>query len=190
MATLGVNVDPGGNSKPATLDFMRSSWVRAVARPEHDITRWLADASEGQNILMVIAHESADGAGLPWDEALQAWRNKYGPYVSAWQLMNEPDAGWDPVERLSAAQRAASGLYPSSWCMEPDDVSERLRVGRNVLGHDAFIVSPGFSSGHVEFAELCDLSPCNAIACHPYAKTPGSPELDYMLQSYKDLCRW
>ena len=187
MSALWINVDPGGNAVPASLAFLGAKGVRVVAHPDHNIAGWLsAVRAFGIRVLMVIANESSEGAGLTWEGALSLWQAQYGPWVNAWQVMNEPDAGWNPDTRLSAQERADSGDYPSSWCLDPDGVSRRLKQARSVLGDDAYIVGPGLSSGHAEFADLVDWSPVNALAIHPYAKFPGTPGLDEMMAAYKE----
>lgn len=186
MALLGINVDRDGQSNPSTLRLAGARWLRVVAMPGVNLVPWLGEVTRlGMKVLLVIANESADGSGLTWSGALSLWKMSYGPWVSAYQVMNEPDAGWEPTERLSAKKRRESGQYPSSWVMDPDDVSERLRVAREVLGPDAFIVGPGLCSGHAEYADLVDWSPVSALAIHPYAKWPETPELDDMITAYR-----
>jgi hypothetical protein len=185
LADLWLNVDPGGNSIPSALRLMGARGVRVVARPEYNLTPWLAEVREmGMQVLMVIAYESSLGVGLTWEGALSLWKARYGTYVTHWQVMNEPDAGWNPTTKQKASVRAASGEHPSSWCQDPAVVSGALRVARNVLGPDAYIVGPGLSSGHPEFADLVKWDHTNALSWHPYAKQPGSPELEHVMQAY------
>lgn len=192
MASLGVNVARDGSSNPDTLRFAGARWVRVVAIGDADLRPWLAHIKRnGIKVLLVIVRESLQ-SNTPWGETVGFWAADYGDLVDAYQLMNEPDAGWDPVAQLSAAERAAltddegNPLHGSSWCMDPPEVSKRLREGREALGPDAYIVGPGLSSGHPEYADLVDWSPCNALAFHPYAKDPGSPELDWLTAAYKE----
>lgn len=193
MADLGPNLDAYMTFEPHAVWQAGSKWLRVVAVPAVDLTPWLQDVqSTGVKPLILIVNESSDGAGMGWGPALDHWRRRYEGYAAAWQVMNEPDAGWDPNNPLSAAERAqlrdADGnlMHESSWCMEPDEVTHRLVIARRVLGDDAYIVGPGLSSGHPEYADLVDWSPVNAMAIHPYAKFPGTPDLENMVSAYKE----
>jgi hypothetical protein len=182
--SLGVNVARDGGSPLADLKHLGSKWNRIVAHPDAAILFYLKEArSRGMKNLLVLDHDSALEHRFEWREAVSYWKSWYAEYADAWQVLNEPDAGWDSSSQLSAAERAPD--HPSSWCMDPDEVTWRLREAREVLGPDAYIVGPGLSSGQPEYSDYVDWSSVNGMACHPYAKQPGSIDLNHMISSYK-----
>lgn len=171
MAELGINADGRAGIAPESLAALGATWVRCVAYPEDDISDWIRSCHDhGVRVLLVLASESIGTNPNLWNMNITEFRDRYWGLVDAWQLANEPDH-----------------VSPSSWTMDPEMLSMLLRMGRDVLGWDAYIVGAGLASGQPSWAWDVEWGPCSAIACHPYAKDPGSPELDWMLGEYSAI---
>lgn len=150
---LGINIPGRGEISVPRVDDLNARLVRLVYYPGVDLITYISELSGiGVHTLMVMAAESFEGRG--WWTVLSEAKAKYGGMV-LWQLGNESDHESD-----------------SSWTMTQAQVSELLRVGREVLGPDAFILGPGLASGQPSWAETVDWRPANGIAVHPYGKRP------------------
>lgn len=168
MAQLGINVDGRGGVHPDDIVRLGATVARCVAYPDVDISSWIKRChAKGIKILLVLAHESIGGDPRYWAQNIAMFRDRYPGLIDSTQLGNEPDH-----------------VSPSSWTMSQAGLSQLLQVGRNVLGQDAYIVGAGLVSGNPDWASGADWRPVSALACHPYAKQPGSPELDWLLGRY------
>lgn len=171
MAELGVNCDGRGGIQPASLAAIYAAWVRCPAYPDANLTDWIHGCHDrGIRVLLVLASESIGTDPSRWTQQIAMYRDRYRDTVDAYQIGNESDH-----------------VSPSSWTMAPDDLSMLLRTARNVLGSAAHIVGAGMADGQPNWARMVDWGPCNAIACHPYAKDPYSPALNWLLDGYKAI---
>lgn len=166
--SLGINVAGRSEQQPAAIAALGARWARAVAYPDANITAWAHGCHDrGVRVLLVLASESIGQDPNGWEARITAYRDRYGSVVDAWQLGNESDH-----------------VSPSSWTMSHADLNRLLKVGRQVLGFNAYIVGPGLVSGQPQWATGVDWSPVNALAVHPYAKEPNTPALRDMLIAY------
>ena len=189
MKRLWVNVGPIGSQDLVAVAASGAAGIRCTYAPINvgGGRAWLAHArSLGLQVLMVLDNDAHwwDRPD-PWYEGCVRAYDAYADLVDYWQVLNEPDAGWEPTERKSAAERSAD--HPSSWCLDPGDVTARIKAARKAMQRDTVILGPGLSSGHAEYARLVDWGAVNAIAIHPYAKQAGSPELNAMIVDYQTL---
>ena len=168
MAELGINVAGRADQSPADIAALGATWARTVAYPDADISDWIRGChSQGVRVLLVLARESIGADANGWRENIDMYRDRYPGLIDAWQVGNEADHE-----------------SPSSWTMEKADLSNLLQVARQRLGSEAYIVGAGLVSGHPSWAAGVNWNPVSAIACHPYAKFPSTPELDDLLSGY------
>ena len=168
MAVLGVNAAGRGESPPASLAALGARVVRVVAYPDADLRAWIHGCHDaGLKVLLVLAHESIGGDPTGWPGRIEHYKNLYFGLLDYVQLGNESDHESE-----------------SSWTLTPDDLSQLLRVGRFVLGQAAYLIGPGLVSGQPSWAGRVDWTPVNALSAHPYAKEPGTPELDRLIGGY------
>lgn len=165
MAQLGCNVAGRAEYNPASVAALGAKWARCVGYRNADITQWILGChDQGIKVLMVLARESIGGS---WEKLMEGFRDRYGSLVDAWQIGNESDH-----------------VSNSSWTMVPEELNVLLRSAREVFGPDAYLVGPGLVSGQPGWAAAIDWSPVQALALHPYAKFPGTPELDNLIAGY------
>lgn len=167
MAYLGVNVASRGEYDPAWVrETTLATFLRFVALPDFDARSYIDRArSSGLSILLILARESFVADDIS-EDTIAEYYGRHGNSVF-WQVGNEPDH--------------VSG---SSWTMSQADFSNLLRMARNVMGPSAYITGGGLVSGNPNWLQGVDLSPVNAIACHPYAKDPWTPELETLVSGY------
>ena len=184
----GVNVGRVGNFDPTDIAASGAPGIRCTYHADVDVAHgraWLTDLhARNISVLMLLDNDAHlwESASDPWRDGVARARDTYGDLVDAWQVCNESDAGWYPGTTATIEERAVA--HPSSWVMDQDELSEHLRVAREVLGPNAVIIGPGLVSGHPEWAADVDWSPVDMIACHPYAKEPGSASLMALLAAY------
>lgn len=168
MSELGVNCAGRAEQSPAAIAALGAKWARCVAYPDANIANWIHGCHDrGVKVLLVLASESIGQDASRWAQNIATYRDRYGSLVDAWQLGNESDH-----------------VSPSSWTMTQAALSQLLRTGRSVLGPDAYIVGAGMVSGQPSWAAGVEWGPASAIAAHPYAKWPGTPELDNLIAGY------
>lgn len=166
MALLGINVAGRAEQSPAAIAALGAMWARCVGYRDVNISEWIRGCQErGVKVLMVLARESIDG---DWQRNISRFRDLYSGRVNAIQIGNEPDHE-----------------SPSSWTMTPRDLNRLLVTARGVFGPDKLLIGPGLVSGQPSWASLVDWSPVDAICIHPYAKDPGTPDLDNLLDGYR-----
>jgi hypothetical protein len=150
MSSIGLNVDRSGSHDPALIRGLGATWIRIVAMPEHDLSDYFAHCrAAGLKILLVLARESGGDYQRYWD--------RYEHLVDAIQVGNEADL-----------------VSPSSWTMTQ---AELVSLGRTVRALFPLtpLVCAGLASGHPSWLDGMDLSWCDAVACHPYAKDSENP---------------
>ena len=163
---LGVNVDGWGQCAPAELAASGAGWARFALRAKADLTGWLGELEAlGLWALPVLDRLSVDAIG-DQREAIAAYVARY-PALRWWQIGNEPDQEGE-----------------ASWTLSHEELNGLLGVARSVLGADRKIVGPGLASGQPDWAAGIDRSLVDVLACHPYAKEPGSDALYWLLRSY------
>lgn len=168
MALLGVNVAGRAQQSPSDIAALGARWARCVAYPDTNIIAWVQGChAKGVKVLLVLARESIGSDPRLWAGNIAMFRDRYGSLVDAYQLGNEADH-----------------VSPSSWDMTQAELSQLLRTGRNVLGPDAYLIGAGMVSGHPDWGATVDWSPVQALAAHPYAKSPGTPALDILIDGY------
>lgn len=168
MSELGVNGPGRSEVSPASIAATGARWVRVVAYPGADIRTWIHGCHDrGVRVLMVLASESIGQTPSNWAGLIGNFRDFYEGLVDAWQVGNESDHVSD-----------------SSWTMKPADLNRLLVVARSILGSTAYIVGPGLVSGQPSWAAQIDWGAVSAIALHPYAKWPGTPELSNLISGY------
>lgn len=179
FGNLGINLDPKNPAgRPAIADLSRFGWIRVVARRDAAVADYVAQARDaGIRVLAVMARESFPDGDL--DEATltdvaRAYAKQYEP--DAWQLANEPDAGWNPAagdEENSAAVRGPG--HPSSWCMDPPDFAGMVKTCAAAIRSvrpTATIITAGLTSGSPEYLARCGKLPVDGVAVHPYGQRP------------------
>lgn len=155
------------------MQSLGATWVRAVARPEHDLTGYFRELQQrGIRTLLVLARESFSGFASHAD-GVAHWSRRYGDLVAAWQIGNEPDL-----------------KSPSSWDMPVSDFVALGKMARAALP-GAHIVCAGLASGHPEYLDGADLSWCDTLAVHPYLKDAPNPsdledltDMDVLVREY------
>lgn len=150
MGSIGLNVSRDGRHDPALIRSLGATWIRIVAMPAHDLSDYFRRArAAGLKILLVLARES----GGDYAE----YQRRYGSLVDAVQVGNEADLE-----------------SPSSWTMPQDRLMALGRAARSAFPNLPLVCS-GLASGHPEWLDGADLSWCDAVACHPYAKDAENP---------------
>jgi hypothetical protein len=166
---LGLNISSRGEIPIGELQATGVRRVRFVALPDYHATSYIKGlARVGIGTRLVFARESWDGAYRTWGRALAEYHCRYGRLVDSIQIGNEPD------------HRSVS-----SWTQHPEELNLLLFLARDIWA-DHWIVGPGLVSGDPNWARLIDLSQVDALAFHPYAKEPHSPELVALIQGYAD----
>lgn len=168
MAELGINVAGRAEQSPDALTYLGARWARCVAYPDANLASWIQGCHDRHiRVLLVLASESIGQDPSGWAAAIAGYGARYVDLVDAWQVGNESDHE-----------------SPSSWTLEPNELTVLLRVARTELGDDAYLVGPGLVSGQPDWAAYVDWRPVDALACHPYAKEPGSAALDWLIGQY------
>jgi hypothetical protein len=171
MMAIGINLDGRAAVQPSAIAALGAKVVRVVAYPDANITSWLHGCrAHGLKTMLVLARESIGSDPNHWAYNIAMFRGRYGGLIDYWQIGNEADSVGD-----------------SSWTMTHADLSHLLRVARFQLGQDAYLIGAGMSSGDPDWAHGVDWGPVNALAVHPYARWPDTPDLDWLIQSYADL---
>lgn len=154
MAEIGLNVARDGHHDPLSVRALGATWVRIVVMRDHDLRDYFQRCrAAGLSILAVIARESFAGFSQGTD-TLAYYRTLYGDIVTAWQVGNEADLA-----------------SPSSWTMTQAELTSLGKTVRAAMP-SATLVCAGMASGHPEWLDGMDLSWCDALAVHPYGKTP------------------
>lgn len=193
----GINVGRVGPAySPDALAASGTPSIRCTYHPDTPISdgrEWLQDLrARGISVLMVLDNDTHFWeAPQQWRDGIARARNTYGDLVDVWQVCNEPDAGWIPGPDCPTLEERAAN-HPSSWVMSQAELSDRLKVARQVLGQNAVIIGPGLSSGHAGWAAgdpdngipPVDWSSVDMLGVHAYLKLPGSLELMAMLAAY------
>jgi len=175
FSNLGVNVDPlNGAGSPSVADLASFGWIRLVARPDAQVTNYIADARQaGIRVVAVLASQSFP-AGTPIDQMASTYANDFE--ADCWQLGNEPDAGWSPTaspEAQSAAVRQQ--FHGSSWCMDPPDFAALVETCASAIRNvrpTATIVTAGLTSGSAIYLLRAGSLPVDGVAVHPYGQHP------------------
>lgn len=170
MADIGLNVDRNGTTPLRDLQSLHATMARIVLMPDMSSLQTVKDyAVAGIRNLGVIARESfvddawKDDAGLRLQ--LLAYQEQYGPYLTAWQIGNEPD-----------------GEGESSWKMDQASYTRLIRVARETLGNYVIIISGGLCSGQPQWLENVDLRYVDALAVHPYLKdAPNDKDIEDLI---------
>lgn len=150
MAAIGLNVSRDGRHAPALIRSLGATWARIVATPEHDLTDWLRGCRDhGVRVLLVLARESGTDYG--------SYAGRYAGLVAAVQVGNEPDLE-----------------SPSSWTMSPREFADLGHLVRRFFPTTP-LVCGGLASGQPGWLDGMDLSWCDSIAVHPYAKDSENP---------------
>lgn len=174
MSAIGLNVDRAGSYPPALVRSLGATWIRLVAMRDHDLREYLAECrAAGLRVLLVLARESFGGFDS-YADGLATYARRYGGLVDAWQIGNEADLA-----------------SPSSWTMDPGELSELGQLARAALP-GARLVCAGMASGHPEYLDAVDLTPFDAVACHPYLKDAPNPsdvedlpDVDQLVEAYR-----
>ena len=165
---LGINVAGRAEYRASDIAALGSTWARCVLYPDTQIQGWIQGCHDrGVRVLGILGSESIGTDPAGWVGKIDHYATLYLDLIDAWQVGNEPD-----------------GTGESSWTMTPWSFSALLKEARGVLGSRSYLVAAGMVSGQPGWLKDVDLSPVNAIACHPYAKWPGTDDLDYMLEGY------
>jgi hypothetical protein len=147
MANCGVNVPRDGSASAGMLRSLGATWIRIVAMPDLDLTSYFQELrAHGIRILLVLARESGGDIG--------AYARLYGSLVDCVQPGNEPDH-----------------VSPSSWTMTQAEFVSLGKAARQLFPTTP-IVTAGLVSGHPSWLDGLDLSWADALAVHPYGKSP------------------
>ena len=152
MASLGLNIARDGSIPVETIRSLNATWVRIVAMPNIDLSRYFMDiAANGIRILLVLARESGgDYIG---------YERRYGRLIHATQVGNEPDLEG-----------------PSSWTMTQAEFVSLGKSVRSVFPRPFPIVTAGMASGHPEWLNGVDLSWADVLSFHPYLRDAPNPD--------------
>ena len=192
--SLGVNTSAQGEETPAEIAALGVSWVRTVALWRNETTgqivninRWIKDLKTfGIDVLLVIGSESVTDDETMWADRLKHFAALYGGKV-LWQVGNESDARWEPGHTTDWRLDQRRALAPASWIMSADKLGRLIDAADFWLPSTDVIVGAGLCSGHAEWWSLVPIASrarLDGIGIHPYAKEPGSPELDTMIDAY------
>lgn len=150
MASIGLNVSRDGRHSADLVRSLGATWLRIVAMSDHDLSVYFRNCRQaGLKILLVLARESGGDYAR--------YRNLYGGLVDAVQVGNEADL-----------------VSPSSWTMTQGELVALGKAARSAFPSIP-LVCAGLASGHPEWLDGADLSWCNAVAVHPYAKDAPNP---------------
>jgi hypothetical protein len=177
VSVIGLNVSADGAVSPSLVRGLGATWIRIVARPEHNIVNYLrACRSDGIRVLLVYAKESFAGLS-DRREALVAYRQLYGDLVDAHQVGNEPDL-----------------VSSSSWSMTPPELVAFGKLVRDVFPRPTHLVVGGLGSGQPGYLQGVDLTWADSLAVHPYLKdAPSSgdledlPDVDGLVAAYRAI---
>ncbi len=148
MADCGVNIPRDGAAHRDVLRSLGATWLRIVAMPDVDLSEYFRQCrTAGMKILLVLARESTGD--------YRRYKDLYGSLVDSLQVGNEPD-----------------GEGESSWQMSQAEFVSLGKAARKIFGSMP-IVAGGMVSGHPEWLAEVDLSWADAIAVHPYGKSPS-----------------
>ncbi len=148
MSSIGLNIARDGHIPIDVIRGLGATWVRVVAMPDIDLSRYFMDiAARGIRILLVLAKESGGDYAL--------YQRRYGKLIHALQVGNEPDLA-----------------SPSSWTMTQAELVSLGKAARKMFPSTP-LVCAGLASGHPEWLQGVDLSWCDALAVHPYGKSPS-----------------
>lgn len=158
MASIGMNVAADGRHTPESIAALHCTWVRLVARQEHDLSDYLASLQAvGIRVLLVFDRTSVEQFGTP-ATAFEFYDHHYGLLVDAFEVGNEPD----DLES------------PSSWTMTPAEFTALGHVARQTCP-TRLLVTGGLVSGQPSWLVGQDIGWCDAIAIHPYLRDAPSP---------------
>lgn len=151
MSSIGLNIARDGSIPVDVIRGLNATWVRIVALPDHDLSRYFMDiAARGIKILLVLARESGGDYAR--------YQRLYGALVDAVQVGNEADLA-----------------SPSSWTMTQAELVSLGKAARKMFPSTP-IVCAGLASGHPEWLAGVDLSWADALAFHPYLKDAANPD--------------
>lgn len=158
MAAIGINVARDGSSSLNAVVSLGATWIRIVATTQHDLREYLGEARARKlSVLLVLARESFGSA--PQSDIYGLYRQRYieTKLVDAIQIGNEPDL-----------------VSASSWSMQPADL---VALGQSVRAAfpDTVLVCGGLAGGDPAWLRGVDLSWCDVLAVHPYAKDALNP---------------
>lgn len=167
MASLGLNVRRDGSDPLTAVRYLGASWIRIVATPEHDLRTYFSNCKAFKiKVLLVLARESGGDYAR--------YRDLYGGLIDAIQVGNEADL-----------------VSSSSWTMSQLELAALGRSVRAIFPTTPLVCS-GLASGQPGWLDGMDLSWCDAIAVHPYAKDSESatdledqPDMQPLLREYK-----
>lgn len=162
----GINVSRDGTIRASTIRaiYPEGSWVRVVLTLEYDLTNYFQELlGVGLKILGVIASESfiqGDGSRISIDEAAGVYTERYGYFLDALQLGNE----WDHVS-------------DSSWTLDIQTLNRLLKAfydSRESNNRKYLLILGGAVSGNPDALKGIELKYVDAIAVHPYGKSPSN----------------
>lgn len=176
MSNIGMNVSADGRHDAASLAALRCTWARIFHRRYFDISTRLAEYRHaGISVLLGFDRTSVDEYPSAADAFADALR-RYGQWVAAWQIGNEPD-----------------GEGESSWTMSQDDFTMLGRTARACFPN-RLIVAGGMVSGQPSWLAGQDLSWCDLLDAHLYLKDAPNPndiedvpDIDVALPGYQAL---
>lgn len=183
MASIGLNVDRSGKTPLRDVQNLNATMVRIVLMPDMEsLQRVIEYAQANIRVLGVIVRESFVDDAWQNDAGLRlqliAYQEKYGPYLTAWQIGNEPDQVSD-----------------SSWTMDQATLTRLTQIARQTLGESVILILGGLASGQPQWLESMDLRYVDAVAIHPYLKDGPNdndiedlPDVGTLLDAYEPFC--
>ena len=193
MARLGVNVDAHGGVSAEFIASTGATLARYVGHQSGQRNYAQSLLEYGITPLLVLGSEpeSLGRNALGWLAAARAIAEEHRGLRVVYQAGNEPDAslGADQNQDGVTTMEERMAASPSSWVMSWSEVDYLIGVCRQAVG-SASLIGPGLSSGHPSWLEVLagpgfrNLRSLDGIACHPYAKQPGTPELKSLLDGY------
>lgn len=175
MGEIGINVAKEGTSVEKLLQ-LNVQYIRIVADKTFATMQrafFIKCHLAGIKVMLVFDSTSFNQFGN-WEDAIRYYQALFGVLVDVWVFGNEPDAGWDGNKSFQQRQNE----NPSSWIMHGWEVNKAMQAGRQTLGNDVFIGTPGLCSGRADWLEqeAINLEWVNALLVHPYGQgTPTFP---------------
>jgi hypothetical protein len=168
---LGLNLPGDPRYSVDEIAATGAKLVRLPLRFEFDLTHFLRGCQQRGIQTMLIGDSHPDSLGTDesvWKFRIRRADLRYGGMVDYWVWGNE----WD-------AEPGAE----SSWVMDPEDLNELNLLAAEIQPTRQRWLA-GCCSGQPSRLDDVVLSGLSGICIHPYAKSPGSPDLEEMLQGY------
>jgi hypothetical protein len=174
VATLGGNARWDGNPSPNTAGNLGARIVRWPLDARVDPLPYV-QALKARGLVPLPAIASLDAFKRPgeddWIRDIAWYAQHLGPHISMIQVLNECDG--------------AETEEGASWRMGHEEANVWLAEARLHFPRPRYrLIGPGLVSGNPEWVAGLRLDLLDSLSPHPYSKSPGTPELQWMLDAY------